>query len=194
MDSRENPKKLDKVATLQLVQSIVCQGYRHMKQECPTYLKSTGKSKALATTLSDIGLEADLEDSDQEGTFMAFTTTIKSPKESEELVDEEEELMELKFEKIDEKDDIHTAYSKLYKNSEKHENLYRLATKKLSEVELERKELSTKVEETNQTTGALQFRNNFLTEKTKKLDAKLFQGRAQQERASSAKLDEMLNF
>ena len=28
-----------------------CQGYGHMKQECPTYLKSTGKSKALSTTL-----------------------------------------------------------------------------------------------------------------------------------------------
>ena len=29
------------------------QGFRHMKQECPTYLKSIGKSKALAATLSD---------------------------------------------------------------------------------------------------------------------------------------------
>ena len=58
-------------------------------------------------------------------------------KESKELVDEEEELMESKFEEMDEKDDIHTAYSKLYKNSEKHEKLYRLAIRKLSEVELE---------------------------------------------------------
>ena len=150
-----------------------------MKQECPTYLKSTGKSKALVATLSDIGPEANLEDSDQERTFMAFTATIKSPKGSKELVDEEEELMESKFEKIAEKDDIHTAYSKLYKNFENHEMLYRLATKKLSEMELEREELSTKIEEANQTKGALQFENNFLVEKTKKLDAKLFQGRAQ---------------
>ena len=29
------------------------QGFRHMKQECPTYLKSIGKSKALAAILSD---------------------------------------------------------------------------------------------------------------------------------------------
>ena len=29
------------------------QGFRHMKQECPTYLKTIGKSKALAATLSD---------------------------------------------------------------------------------------------------------------------------------------------
>ena len=31
-----------------------CQGFGHMKQECPTYLKTIGKSKALVATLSDI--------------------------------------------------------------------------------------------------------------------------------------------
>ena len=108
-----------------------------MKQECPTYLKSIGKIKALATTLSDIEPEVDSEDNDQEGTFMAFTSTIESSKESEEPVDEEEESTESKFEKMDEDDDIHTVSSKPYKNFEKHEKLYRLATRKLSEVELE---------------------------------------------------------
>ena len=82
----------------------------------------------------------------------------------------------------------------MYKVSDKHEKLYRLATKKLSDVELDREELSTKVDEENQTIGALQFKNNFLTEKTKKLEAKLLQVRAQLERTSSAKLDEMLSF
>ena len=71
--------------------------------------------------------------------------------------------------------------------------MYRLASKKLSDVELEQKELSTKVDEANQTIGALRFENNFLTVKTKKLEAKLFQVRAQLERISSAKLDEMLS-
>jgi len=66
--------------------------------------------------------------------------------------------------------------------------------RKLSEVELEREELSTKVDEANQIIGALRFENNVLVEKTKKLDAELFQVRAQLERTSSAKLDEMLNF
>ena len=54
--------------------------------------------------------------------------------------------------------------------------------------------LSTKVDEANQNTIALQFENNFLAENTKKLEAKLFQVRTQLERTSSAKLDEMLNF
>ena len=98
------------------------------------------------------------------------------------------------FEKMDEQDDIHSAYAKLYKVSEKQEKLYKLATKKLSDVGLDRKELSTKVDEANQTIGVLWFENNFLAEMTKKLKAKLFQVRAQLERTSSAKINEMLSF
>ena len=101
--------------------------------------------------------------------------------------------MDSKFEKMDDQDDIHTTYEKLYKVSEMHEKLYKLATKKLSDVELNREELSTKFDETNQTIGALRFENNFLVEKTKKLEAELFQLRAQLERTSNAKLDEMLS-
>ena len=59
--------------------------------------------------------------------------------------------MESKFEKMDDQDDIHTAYEKPYKLSKKHEKLYRLTTKKLSDVELDREELSTKFNEANQT-------------------------------------------
>ena len=110
--------------------------------------------------MSDTKPEVDSKDRDEEGTFIAFTVTIESPKESKKLVDEEEELMEPKFENMDEKDDIHAAYSKLYKNSKKYVKLYRLATKKLSGMELERKELFTKVDEENQTIEVLQFENN----------------------------------
>ena len=169
-----------------------CQGFGHMKQECPTYLKTIGKSKALAATLSDTELEDDSDNKD-DGILNAFTTTVNPTKRIVEDVDEEKELVESKFEKMDEQDDIHTAYAKLYKVSEKHEKLYRLTTKKLSDVKLEREEISTKFDEANQTIGALRFENNFLAEKTKKLEAKLFQVRAQLERTSSAKLDEMLS-
>ena len=57
--------------------------------------------------------------------------------------------MWMKFKKMDEQDDIHTTYAKLYKVSEKHKKLYRLATKKLSDVELDREELSTKIDKAN---------------------------------------------
>ena len=60
-------------------------------------------------------------------------------------------------------------------------------------MELEREEVYIKFDEANQTIGALRFENNFLAKKIKKLEAKLFQVRAQLERTSSAKLDEMLS-
>ena len=126
------------------------------------------KSKALATTLN------------------AFTAIVNPTEGIFEEVDEEEDLVESKFEKMDEQDDIHTVYAKLYKVSKKHEKLYKLVNKKLSDVELDQKELSTKVDEANQTIGALRFENNFLAEKTKKLEVELFQVKAQLERTSSA--------
>ena len=92
-----------------------------MKQECLTYLKSIGKSKALVAILSDTEPEVDSDDSDQEGIVSAFTATVESPEEVVELIDEEEKLMESNFEKMDEQDDIHTAYSMLYKVFEKHD-------------------------------------------------------------------------
>ena len=144
--------------------------------------------------MSDTELEIESDDSDDEGILSAFTTIVDTTERIIEAIDEEEDLVESKFEKMDDQDDIHTAYAKLYKVSKKHEKLYRLATKKLSDVELDREELSTKVDETNQTIGVLRFENNFLTERTKKLEVELFQVKAQLERTSSAKLDEMLSF
>ena len=162
------------------------------EHECPTYLKSIGKSKALAATLSDTKPKED-SDNEDDGILNAFTATVNPTDGIVEDVDEEEELVESKFEKMDDQDDIHTAYEKLYKVSEKHEKLYRLATKKLSDMELDREELSTKFDKANQMIRALRFENNFLAEKTKKLEAELFQVRTQLEKTSSAKLDKMLS-
>ena len=46
-----------------------------MKQECPTYLKTIGKSKALASTLSDIEPKDDSNNEDDE-ILNAFTATV----------------------------------------------------------------------------------------------------------------------
>ena len=107
-----------------------------MKHKCPTYLKSIRKSKALAATLSDTEPE-DNSDNEDDEILNAFTATVNPTDGIVEDVIEEEELVESKFEKLDDQDDIHTAYEKLYKLSEKHEKLYRLTTNKLSDVELE---------------------------------------------------------
>ena len=84
-----------------------------MKHECPTYLKSIGKSKALATTLSDTEPEDDFDNED-DGILNAFTAIIDPIDRIVEDVIEEEELVESKFEKMDDQYDIHTAYEKLY--------------------------------------------------------------------------------
>ena len=68
-----------------------------------------------------------------------------------------------------------------------------MATKKLSDGELEREEISIKFDKVNQTIGALRFENNFLVKKTKKFEVELFQVRTQLEKTLSAKLNEMLN-
>ena len=86
-----------------------------MKQECPTYLKSIGKSKALAATLSDTKPEDD-SDNENDGILNAFIATVNHTEGIVEDVNEEEKLVESKFEKMDEQDDIHTAYAKLYKS------------------------------------------------------------------------------
>ena len=91
-----------------------------MKQECPTYLKSNGKSKALTTTLSDTKPKDDFDNED-DGILNAFTATVNFTDGIVEDVDEEEELVESKFKKMDDQDDIHIAYEKLYKLFEKHE-------------------------------------------------------------------------
>ena len=63
------------------------------------------------------GIEAGIKsnDSDDEGILNAFTVTVDPPEGIIEVVDEEEDLVESKFEKMDEQDGIHIAYAKLYK-------------------------------------------------------------------------------
>ena len=94
-----------------------------MKQECPTYLKTIQKSKALIATLSNTELEDDSNNED-DGILNAFIATVNPTKGIFEDVNEEKDLVESKFEKMDEQDDIHTAYAKLYKILEKYEKLY----------------------------------------------------------------------
>ena len=128
-----------------------------MKQECPTYLKSVWKSKAIVATLSDTESEIELDNSDDENILNVFIVIVDPTEGVTETIDNEKDLVDSKFEKMVDQDDIYTAYAKLYKVFEKHEKLYRSATKKLSDVELDREELSTKVDKANQTIGALQI-------------------------------------
>ena len=55
------------------LQCFGCQGYGHMKSECPTYLKSKGK--AMVVTLSDSEVSNDELECDEDGNFITFTAT-----------------------------------------------------------------------------------------------------------------------
>ena len=72
-----------------------------MKQKCLTYLKTIGKSKALAATLSDTEPEDDSKNDDDE-ILNASTATVNPTKGIVKDVDKEEDLVESKFEKMDE--------------------------------------------------------------------------------------------
>ena len=77
-----------------------CQGVGHIKHEYPTYLRSIGKSKAFAAILSDTEPEED-SDNEDDGILNAFTATVNPTNGIVEDVDEEEELVESKFKKMD---------------------------------------------------------------------------------------------
>ena len=64
------------------------------------YLKSIGKSKALAATLSDTELK-DYSDNEEDRILNVFTATVNHTDGIVEDMDEEEELVESKFEKMD---------------------------------------------------------------------------------------------
>ena len=79
-----------------------------MKHESPTYLNSIGKSKAFVATLSNTKPKDDFDNKDDR-ILNAFTTTANPTEGIVKNVDEEEELVDSKFEKMDDQDDIHTA-------------------------------------------------------------------------------------
>ena len=54
-------------------QCFGCQGYGHVKSECPTFLRSKGK--AMVVTLSDDEVSNHESGSDEDGNFIAFTAT-----------------------------------------------------------------------------------------------------------------------
>ena len=54
-------------------QCFGCQRYGHVKLECPTFLRSKGKT--MAVTLSDDEVSDHESGSDEDGNFIAFTTT-----------------------------------------------------------------------------------------------------------------------
>ena len=75
MNNNEKPKeKVGQTSNNSMGQQCFgCQGYGHVKSECPRFLRSKGK--AMAVTFSDDEVSDNESGSDENGNFIAFTTT-----------------------------------------------------------------------------------------------------------------------
>ena len=122
-------------------QCFGCQGYGHMKFECPTYLKS--KRKAMAVTLSDGEVSDDESECDEDGNFIAFTATV--------VVNESIFAEENPSKRELSKDvDLQEAYNKLCKVAAKDTINVELGLKKIESLEFDKKNLLVKLFDTNE--------------------------------------------
>ena len=130
-------------------QCFGCQGYGHIKSECPTYLKSKGK--AMAVTLSDDEVFDDESSCDGDGNFIAFTATA--------VVNESISAEENPFDgELSEDADLQEVYNKLCKVAEKNAMNVELGLKKITSLKLDKKNLFVKI------FGATELLNNVKTE------------------------------
>ena len=165
-------------------QCFGCQGYGHLKSECPTFLRS--KDKAIGVTLSDDEVSNHESESDQEGNFMAFTATAVVSET--EIVDENPSDGEL-FENVD----LQEAYNKLCKIAANDAMSVDLGLKKINTLEQEKKNLVLELFDANELLNSVKIKNMSLTEKVKSLELELSVAREQLNGTSTSKLDSMLN-
>ena len=161
-----------------------CQGYGHMKSECPTYLKSKGK--AMAVTLSDDEVSDNESVSDEDGNFIAFTaTTVVNESMSVEENPSDGELSE--------DADLQQAYNKLCKVAAKDAMNVELGLKKIASLELDKKNLLVNLFDATELLNNVKSENMLLIDKVKCLELELSVAREQTNRSASSKLDHMLS-
>ena len=126
--------------------------YDHMKSECPTCLKSRGKT--MAVTLSDDGVSDDESGCDKDGNFIAFTATaVVNESVSSKENPSDEELFE--------DANLQEAYNKLCKVATKDAMNVELSLKKIASLELEKKNLFVKLFDTNDLLNNVKIENMF---------------------------------
>ena len=145
-------------------QCFGCQGYGHIKFECPTYLKS--KSKAMVVTLSDGEVFDDESGCDEDGNFIAFTTTavVNESISAEENPSNGE---------LSEDVDLQEAYNKLCKVAAKDAMNVELGLKKIASLELDKKILLVKLFDATEILNNVKTENMLLIDKVKNLENEL---------------------
>ena len=185
-----------------MVMCFECKRHKHVKKECPMYLKANGK--VFATTLNDLdGSNSDLEENcDEEGNYTAFMA-IEPVDSSEDLsllmevLDEHSEVVSIGIgEESDNEDEeakgLQESYNSLLKKTEEYARVAKAALRKMKKTEQDYKSILMRHKETKCEVEVL---NEELTEaysKIKFLELEVIQANAKVEHVSSKKLDEVL--
>ena len=155
-----------------------------MKSEYPTFLRSKGK--VMVVTLSDDEVSDNESGSDEDGNFIAFTTTA--------IVDESVIIEENPSDGELSKDaDLQKAYNKLCKVAAKDAMSVDLGLKKIASLELDKKILLVKLFDANELLNDVKTENMLLLDKVKNLELGLSATREQTDKFASSKLDHMLS-
>ena len=144
------------------------------------------KGKAIAVTFSDDEVSHDESGCDENGNFIAFTAIA--------VVNESVFVEENPFDgELSEDADLQKAYNKLCKVAAKDAMIVELGLKKISSLELEKKNLLVKLFDANDLLNNLKIENMLLLDKVKNLELELSITREQTNRPASSKLDHMLS-
>ena len=155
-----------------------------MKLEYPTFLRSKGK--AIAVTLSDDKVSNHESGNDEDGNFIAFIATV--------IVDESVVVDENPSDgELSENANLQEAYNKLCKVAAKDAMSVDLGLKKITTLELEKKNLLLNLLDANELINKVKTENMMLLDKIKNLELELSVTREQTNRSASSKLDHMLS-
>ena len=151
-------------------QCFGCQGYDHVKSECPTFLRSNGKTMAI--TLSDDEVSDHEFGSDEDGNFIAFTATVVV----DEIVAADGNSSDGE---LSESADLQESYNKLCKVAAKDAMNVDLDLQKFDSLELDKKDLLLKLFDANELLDKVKTENMLLLDKVKNLQLELSVAREQ---------------
>ena len=165
-------------------QCFGCQRYGHVKSECPTFLRSKGKT--MAVILSDDEIYDNESGSDEDENFIVFTATA--------IVDESVVVEENPFDGELSKDaNLQEVYNKLCKVAVKDTMNVDLGLQKIASLKLDKKNLLLKLFDANELLDKVKIENMLLFDKIKNLELELYVARDQTNRTASSKLEHMLS-
>ena len=144
------------------------------------------KGKAMAITFSDDEVSDHESDSDKDGNLIAFTATAIVDKSV--VVDENPSDG-----KLSENADLQQAYNKFCKVASKDAMNANIGLKKITSLELDKKNLLLKLFDANELINKVKTENMLLLDKVKNLELELYVAKEQTNRSASSKLEHMLS-